>query len=159
MSFFTGGGWFYLWKKNPLTKKEKCKCSPHQYWGAWKKNQILAKIFHLLSSTWTLCFKLPQILGPIQVLASGLKKHDYNNLAFEVHVNKNQEIMHPIFFYYPHKIIYLSVLLFRDLGILLLTLLFVYTLPCFQPYKDTFNPSETTWRTKTSLIRWPVVPK
>jgi hypothetical protein len=24
-----------------------------------------------------------------QVLASSLKKHDYNNLAFEVHVNKN----------------------------------------------------------------------
>jgi hypothetical protein len=50
-----------------------------------KKNQILAKTFHLLSSTWTLFFKLPQILGPIQILASSFKKHDYNNLAFEVH--------------------------------------------------------------------------
>jgi hypothetical protein len=53
-----------------------------------EKNQILAKTFRLLSSTWTLFFKLPQILGPIQVLASSLKKHDYNNLAFEVHANK-----------------------------------------------------------------------
>jgi hypothetical protein len=35
-----------------------------------KKNQILAKAFHLLSSTWTLFFKLPQILGMIQVLAN-----------------------------------------------------------------------------------------
>jgi hypothetical protein len=27
--------------------------------------------------------KQSQILGPIQILASSLKKHDYNNLAFE----------------------------------------------------------------------------
>jgi hypothetical protein len=54
-----------------------------------KKNQILAKTIHLLSSTWTLFFKLPQILGPIQVLANNFKKHDYNNLAFEVHANKS----------------------------------------------------------------------
>jgi len=58
------------------------KCSPHQFWGAWKKNQILAKTFHLFSSIWIVFFKLPQILGPIL-------KHDYNDLAFEVHANKN----------------------------------------------------------------------
>jgi hypothetical protein len=52
-----------------------------------KKNQILAKIFYLLSSTLTLFLKLAQILGPIQVLASSLKNHDYNNLDFEVHAN------------------------------------------------------------------------
>jgi len=52
-----------------------------------KKNQIVAKTFHLLSRT--LFFKLPQILGPIQVLASSLEKHDYNDLAFEVHANKS----------------------------------------------------------------------
>jgi hypothetical protein len=34
-------------------------------------------------------FKQTQILGPIQVLASSLKKHDYNNLTFEVHANKS----------------------------------------------------------------------
>jgi hypothetical protein len=34
-------------------------------------------------------------------------------------------------FYYPHKIMYLLVLLFRDLNILSLTLFFVYILPCF----------------------------
>jgi hypothetical protein len=34
-------------------------------------------------------FKLPHILGLIQVFASSLKKHDYNNLAFEVHASKN----------------------------------------------------------------------
>jgi hypothetical protein len=34
-------------------------------------------------------FKLPQISGPIQVLANSLKKHDYNDLAFEVHANKS----------------------------------------------------------------------
>jgi hypothetical protein len=33
---------------------------------------------------WILFFKVSQILGPIQILASSLKKHDYNNLAFEV---------------------------------------------------------------------------
>jgi hypothetical protein len=54
-----------------------------------KQNQILVKIFHLLSSTWTLCFKLPQILGPILVFASSFLKNDYNNLAFEIHANKS----------------------------------------------------------------------
>ncbi len=49
-----------------------------------KKNQILAKTFHLFSSTRTLFFKLSQILSPIQVLASSFKKHDYNNLTFKV---------------------------------------------------------------------------
>jgi hypothetical protein len=38
------------------------------------ENQILEKIFHILSSTWNLFFKLPQILGLIQILASTLKK-------------------------------------------------------------------------------------
>jgi len=52
-----------------------------------KKNQI--KKFHLLSSTWNLFFKLPQILGLIQIFASSLKTHDYNNLTFEVHANKS----------------------------------------------------------------------
>jgi hypothetical protein len=48
--------------------------SSHQYWGALEiKVKNIAKTFHLLSSTWTLFFKLPQILSPIQVLASNLK--------------------------------------------------------------------------------------
>jgi hypothetical protein len=37
-------------------------------------------------------------------------------------------------YYYPHKIIYLLVLLFSDPMFLMQTLLFVYTLPCFHPY-------------------------
>ncbi len=49
---------------------------------------MFAKNIHLLSSTWTLFFKQPQILGPIQVFASNVKKHDYNNLIFEVNANK-----------------------------------------------------------------------
>ncbi len=76
-------------KTNSINQKNILECSPHQYWGAWKNNQILAKTFHLLSSIWALFFKLPQILGPIQGLASSLKKHGYNNLAFEVHANKS----------------------------------------------------------------------
>jgi hypothetical protein len=47
--------------------------SPHQYWGAWKKKKILAKKTRLFSSIWISFFKLPQILGPIQVFASSLK--------------------------------------------------------------------------------------
>jgi hypothetical protein len=34
-------------------------------------------------------FQTTTNLGPIQVLASTLKKHDFNNLAFEVHENKS----------------------------------------------------------------------
>jgi hypothetical protein len=76
-------------KTNFINQKHILECSPHQYWSAWKKNQILAKIFHLLSSAWTLFFYLPQILGSIQVLANIFKIYDYNNLGFEVHANKN----------------------------------------------------------------------
>jgi hypothetical protein len=62
-------------KKKLINQKIILECSANQYWDAWKKNQILAKTFHLFSNTWTLFFKLPQILGPIQILASSLKKH------------------------------------------------------------------------------------
>jgi hypothetical protein len=54
-----------------------------------KKIQIFVKTFDLFSSTWILFFKLPQILSPIQVLVSSLKKYDYDNLAFEVRANKS----------------------------------------------------------------------
>jgi hypothetical protein len=37
---------------------------------------------------------LPQILGPIQVLANRISKNDYNNLTFEVHEKKKKEIMY-----------------------------------------------------------------
>jgi hypothetical protein len=59
-------------KINSISKKKKkkkkfttsiLKCSQ-------KKNQILTKTFHQFSSTWTLFFKLPQILGPIQIFAN-----------------------------------------------------------------------------------------
>jgi hypothetical protein len=33
-------------------------------------------------------WKFPQILVLIQVIESSLRKHGYNNLAFEVHANK-----------------------------------------------------------------------
>jgi len=60
-----------------------------------KKNQIFAKTFHLLVSIRTLFFKLPQILSLIQVFASSVKQHAYNNLTFEVHTNKGLKIMYP----------------------------------------------------------------
>jgi hypothetical protein len=59
-----------------------------------KKNQIPLKMLQLLSSTWKLFFNLSQILSLIQIFASSLKTHDYNNLTFEIHANKNQEIIH-----------------------------------------------------------------
>jgi hypothetical protein len=47
-----------------------------------KKNQILAfTYFQVIELT----FKLTQISGPIQVVASRSKRHDYSNLTFEVH--------------------------------------------------------------------------
>jgi hypothetical protein len=39
--------------------------------------------------------KLPKIIGPIQVLANALEKHNYINLAFETNANNSQEIMYP----------------------------------------------------------------
>ncbi len=52
------------------------------------KNHIFAKTFDLFSNTLILFFKLPQILSPIRILVSSLKKHDYNNLDFEIHIKK-----------------------------------------------------------------------
>ncbi len=72
-----------LGKQISLTKKYILECSSHQSWDALKNFKKLEKTFNLLSNTWTLFFKLPQILGPIQVFANNLKKHDYNNLPFE----------------------------------------------------------------------------
>ncbi len=64
-------------KKNfKFNQKIILKCSPHKYWGALKKKPNTCKN---ISSTWTLFLKLLQILGPIQVLARNLKKHNYNN--------------------------------------------------------------------------------
>jgi len=51
--------------------------------------KCLKKKPNTCKNVWTLFFKLSQSLGPIQVLASSLKKHDCKNLAFEVHANKN----------------------------------------------------------------------
>jgi hypothetical protein len=76
-------------KKNFINQKIYIGISTRQYWGAWKKNKIFGRKFHLLSSTWILFFKMPQILGLFQVLASSVNKHDYKNLAFEVHANKS----------------------------------------------------------------------
>ncbi len=44
--------------------------------------------------------------------------------------------MYPPKFYYPHKIIYLLVLLFKDLSNLLFTLFFLYILPCFHSSRE-----------------------
>jgi len=73
-----------IMKKTPITKTIVLESSPHQYWGAWKKIEYLQKNFTYFH--WTLFFKLPKILGPIQVLINSVKKHDYNNLIFEIHV-------------------------------------------------------------------------
>jgi hypothetical protein len=54
---------------------------------------------------------------------------------------QTKEIMYSKNIYYTHKIIYLLVLLFKDPNILLLTLLFVYTLPCFHPV----DYQKTSW--------------
>jgi hypothetical protein len=83
-------------------------------------------------------FQIAQILGPILVFVSSLKKHDYNNLTFEIYANKSLKIMYQKNIYYPHKIIYLIVLFFKDPNILWLTLLFMYILPCFHPIGVSF---------------------
>jgi hypothetical protein len=65
------------------------KCSPHQYWGSWKKKNTCKNITPTFKNL-NFFLKFPQILGLIQVIESSLRKHDYNNLALEVHANKNQ---------------------------------------------------------------------
>jgi hypothetical protein len=52
-----------------------------------KQAQILAKTFHLLSSTWN--FILQTTTNFRSNSCKWLKHHDYNNLAFEVYANKS----------------------------------------------------------------------
>jgi len=97
----------------------------------WCKQDILCIIVHHINIE-VLEKKtkyLQKYFTYFQVFVTSLEKHDYNNLTFEVHVNNS--LMYLEKNYYPHKIIYLPLLLLRDIGILLITLLFVYTLPCF----------------------------
>jgi hypothetical protein len=106
-SFFKGLGMNLVMKINSINQKNNVRMFTTSILRCLKKNQILAKTFHLLSNIWTLFFKLSQILGQIQVLANTLEKHVYNNLVFEVHANKSLKIMYPKKYYHPHKIIYL----------------------------------------------------
>ncbi len=71
---FRGLGMILIMKTNSINHIYMYKCSPHQYWSAWKKLKYLQKHF-----------------------------------------------------------IYLLVILFKDPRILLFTLFFLYTLPCFHP--------------------------
>jgi hypothetical protein len=60
-----------------------------------KKNSTNQKLYIKMFTTSILrCFKkkskyLQEYFTYFQVLASSLKNHDYNNLSFEVHANKN----------------------------------------------------------------------
>jgi hypothetical protein len=62
-------------------------CWPYQYWKLGKKNYLQkhSYIFKYLKST----FQSPKIKGPIQVLASALKKYYYINLGFETNANNS----------------------------------------------------------------------
>jgi hypothetical protein len=78
-SFFRGWEWFLVMKTNSINQKNYIGMFTTSILNCMKKNQIFVKTFHLLESTWISFFKLPQILGPIQVLVSNVKKNDYNN--------------------------------------------------------------------------------
>jgi hypothetical protein len=86
---FQGLGMILVMKTNLINTKHYIRMFTTTILRCLKKKSILAKTFHLLSSTWTLFFELPQIWGPNQILASSVKKHDYNKLTFEVHTNKS----------------------------------------------------------------------
>jgi hypothetical protein len=76
-------------KTNSINQKNNIRMFTTSILKCLKKNQILAKTFHLPSNICILFFKLPQILGSIQILVSNRKIHDYNHLDFEVHANKS----------------------------------------------------------------------
>jgi hypothetical protein len=54
-----------------------------------EKKNYFAKNIRMVSNTWNLLFKLSKSEGPIQVLASALKKHNYINLFFESNANSS----------------------------------------------------------------------
>jgi len=88
MSLFRKLEMILIMKTNSINQKIILKCSPHQYWNAWKKLDTYKNI-SLTFKCLNLFFNLPQNLGTIQVHASTFLKYDYNNLAFEVHANKS----------------------------------------------------------------------
>jgi hypothetical protein len=130
MSFFRGWGLILDMKTNSINQKNYIKMFTTSILRCLKKKPNTCKNISCIFKYLNFIFKLPQILNPIQVFATSFKKHDYNNLAFEVHANKS--LMYLKKFNYPHKVIYLSLLLLRDPNILSFTLLFVYTLFKFQ---------------------------
>jgi hypothetical protein len=121
MSFFRGLGMVLVMKKKLINQKTYIKMSTTLILRSLKENSNTCKNISPTFKCLNFIFKLPQILSPIQVFSSTLNKHNYNNLAFEIHTNKSLKIMYPKNYYYPHKIIYLLIILFKDPCILLFT--------------------------------------
>jgi hypothetical protein len=71
-------------KTNPINQKNNVRMFITSILKCLKKNYISPTFKYL-----NFIFKLPQILGPIQIFANTLKIHDYNNLVFEIHANKS----------------------------------------------------------------------
>jgi hypothetical protein len=76
-------------KTNSITQKITIRIFTTSILKNLKKKPNTCKNISLPFKYLNFFFKLPQSLGPIQVLANSFKKHDYNNLAFEVHEKKN----------------------------------------------------------------------
>ncbi len=54
-----------------------------------KKTKYLQKHFTYFQIFKLHFSKYHKFLGSIQIFASSVKKHEYNNLAFEIHANKS----------------------------------------------------------------------
>ncbi len=78
-------GMILVMKKYSINQKYYIRMFTTSILKCLKTNPNTCKNISLSFKYLNFTFKLPQILGPIQVLANNLKKHDYNNLAFEVH--------------------------------------------------------------------------
>jgi len=78
-----------IMKKNPLTKKRKTNVH-HINIERWeKKNYYFAKTIVWFQVLEIYFSNYQKIIGPIQVLASALKKHNYINLTFESNANSS----------------------------------------------------------------------
>jgi hypothetical protein len=75
-------------KTNSINQKKKLECH-HINIEVLEKKPNACKNISPTFKYLTFIFQLSQILSLIQVRVSSFKKHDYNNLDFEVHANNS----------------------------------------------------------------------
>jgi hypothetical protein len=95
MSFFRRLGMVLVMKINFTNQKTYIKMFTTSILRSLKENLNTCKNLSPTFKSLNFIFKLPQIFKSNSSICKYFKKHDYNNLTFEIHANKSFKIMYP----------------------------------------------------------------